>query len=59
MKPNLSRTRPEIPEKIFRKTCRSCRYYDKTFAWCEYYKRDVPVILDDSCVVWSSVTDEF
>jgi len=33
--------------------CRNCHYYDKDRAWCNYYKDEVPVILDNSCHVWA------
>jgi hypothetical protein len=38
---------------MMNRTCRNCRYYNKSSATCCYYRAEVPVILDDSCLVWS------
>ena len=33
--------------------CRNCHYYNKDKGYCNYYKDDVPFILDNSCKVWA------
>ena len=33
--------------------CRNCHYYNKEKGFCNYYKDDVPFILNNSCKVWA------
>jgi hypothetical protein len=35
-----------------KKNCRTCRYYRNKTGFCNYYRDNIPVILDDRCDVW-------
>ena len=36
------------------KTCNTCKYYNITQGWCNYYCDEVPFKLNNSCQVWTS-----